>query len=1161
MKTESSLAEIAALKRPLASMGEGAGRCGGGHPARFACRVPASVAYPAMALGAGIANRRRRPWAGLGGALILFGGLLVGGAAEAAKVTSIKGSQAGRYGRLVLTFDTRVPVKTRMSGSVLVIAFSQPSTMVSEHIAAEMPDYVSAVRRDPDGTGLRLALQQPYRLNVQEAGETIFIDLLPNDWSGLPPPLPPEVVADLFRRTQAAEAALRAVKPPVEPKRLALELAHLPTLTRLTLPAPLSAVARFDTAGAATRLTVPGAWRIDDIATRGRLKPAIDALSVEGDAEGTRLLVTPAAGYEIRTFRDEDGVTIDVARKPGPDAKPQVQAEKAPERETATKPDPQKPEQSRTVAEAPRNAGRVASAPQPLVRPSGPGLLFPFRQRPAAALFERAGTATLVFETSEPVTIPAGDRVFEPVGQPVRSGQFVALRFKVPRERLLDLIPAGPDAAPTGWELVAGEGLAASDGLSATRVTGPNGRISLGLRLPHPGGAGWFDLDGERIGVVTGFGPNPAGIPKRQVFVDFELLPSRQGVAVLAKADDLLVRPDIDGVSISREGGMAVSGVAHGAEQPLGAINGLVVERGPWEASRRGSARDLFRDQLAAAADAPRALRGPLRLVLAKSLLANGLGIEAMSALEAASADDPVIATQRDVPLLTVIAQAMMGRVVDARKGLATDLLRGDPEARLWQAYVDALDGRWVAADTAFRETATVLERYPDDLQATLRTAAAEAAVETGDWDSANRQIIAAGARANDRLTQQRLALLRARIDEVTGQTVAALDAYEKLGNTAEAPVSIAARLRGAILGQVSGKLPVDEAIERLETLAQIWHGGDIAPKAIGALAQLYTKAGRWRQAFLTARRADALGPDTPVARSVHDAAQALFDDLFLSEKGKGLSGVEALALYFDFKDFAPVGRRGDEIVRRLADQLVELDLLDPAAELLQHQVDHRLTGPARSGVATRLATIQLMNGMPLKALQVLDATYLPELPEDLRRARTLLRARALSDLSRTDLALETIDEETGADAVRLRADILWTGRRWREAGEAHEALVGEAWRARAPLDDTARTDVLRSAIAYGLAGETLGLERLRAKFAGPMSESVDARSFTLLTQPNAVRTQGFREIAQKATSAETLQAFLAEYRKRYPDTAVPAPVKRDPEARADAPAGGAPPG
>ncbi len=113
--------------------------------------------------------------------------------------------------------------------------------------------------------------------------------------------------------------------------------------------------------------------------------------------------------------------------------------------------------------------------------------------------------------------------------------------------------------------------------------------------------------------------------------------------------------------------------------------------------------------------------------------------------------------------------------------------------------------------------------------------------------------------------------------------------------------------------------------------------------------------------------------------------------------------------------------------------------------------------------------------------------------------------------------------------------------------GEAHEALLGEAWRSGEPLDASARGDVIRAAIAYDLAGEKLGLERLKAKFAGPMAQGPDARTFALLTAEGATRSPGFRAIAARATSAETLSAFLAEYRKRYPDAAVPngAPPER----------------
>lgn len=1114
-----------------------------------------------MGLGAGIATRRRRPWAGLAAASGLAA-LLLAAPAEAAKVTAIKGSQAERYGRIVLTFDGPVPVSARMSGSVLVVAYGERSTSVGERIAAEMPDYVDSVRRDPDGTGLRVALQRPYRLNVQTAGERVFLDLLPEGWTGLPPPLPPEIVAELVRRTQAAEAALRAAAPPVEPKRLALEAAQLPTLSRLSLRLPPAAVARFDQAGAATRLSVAGAWRIDDIAARGRLKPAVESLSVEADPEGARLLVTPAAGYTVRTFRDEDGATLDIVKtKPAALDKPAAEAEPSAQRPAGATVAPApvaKPAQGVPTQVPPAQAAPARAA---IVRPAGPGLVFPFRRQPPAALFERAGIATLVFETAEAVAMPEGEAALTVLAPPRRTGGFVSVRFRVPRERLFDLVPVGSPDAPTGWELVAGESLSASESLSAVRSTQASGRIGVGVRLPNPGGAAWLDLDGERVAVVTGYGPKAAGIPKRQVFVDFELLPSRQGVAVLAKADDLVVRPDIDGVAIGREGGMAVSGVAAPAEVPLGAAGDLVVDRAPWEAARSGDVRTTLRAQFDPIVAAGRPSRGPLRLAFARSLIANGLAAEALGTLAVAAAEDPVLAAQRDVPILTAIAQALMGRDADARRSLAGEALAADPEARLWQGYLDARAGRWSAADTAFRATEAVLDRYPDDLQAMLRVAAAEAAIESGDWDGASRQIATATARGSERATFERLALLRARIDEVTGRTAAALDSYRRLVDTAERPVAAAATLRAVALGRAMDKLTVDEAIERLELLALIWHGDEIEQKAVASLARLYMEAGRWRQAFATARRVDALAPDTPLSRELHDAAQAAFDDLYLGTAGAALSGVEALALYVDFKEFGPIGRRADEIVRRLADRLVELDLLDSAGELLQHQVDHRLAGAARASVAARLATIRMMDEKPLAALQALDATHQPELPEDLRRARALLRARALSDLSRTDLALETIEGETGADSDRLRADILWSGRRWREAGEAHEALVGEAWRLRKPLDDEARADIVRTAIAYGLAGETLGLERLRAKFAGPMADTADARTFALLTQANAVRTPGFRQLAQKASKAETLQAFLQEYRKRYPESAVPEPGKRaaGDGPRADAP--GPPPG
>src|SRR5205823_8962653 len=112
------------------------------------------------------------------------------------------------------------------------------------------------------------------------------------------------------------------------------------------------------------------------------------------------------------------------------------------------------------------------------------------------------------------------------------------------------------------------------------------------------------------------------------------------------------------------------------------------------------------------------------------------------------------------------------------------------------------------------------------------------------------------------------------------------------------------------------------------------------------------------------------------------------FEGLFLGGKADAMPAVESLSLFYDFRDLTPIGRRGDEMIRRLADRLAAIDLLDQAAELLQHQVDHRLQGAARAQVATRLAVIYLMNRKVNRALATLRTTRTADLSDELRNQR-----------------------------------------------------------------------------------------------------------------------------------------------------------------------------
>jgi hypothetical protein len=290
-------------------------------------------------------------------------------------------------------------------------------------------------------------------------------------------------------------------------------------------------------------------------------------------------------------------------------------------------------------------------------------------------------------------------------------------------------------------------------------------------------------------------------------------------------------------------------------------------------------------------------------------------------------------------------------------------------------------------------------------------------------------------------------------------------------------------------------------------------------------------------------RSAVAAHPDSDMTRRIQDEAAATFDALFLNGKGDTLPAVEALALFYDFRELTPIGRRGDEMIRRLADRLVSVDLLDQAAELLQYQVDHRLQGAARAQVATRLAVIYLMNRKSDRALALLRATRTADLAKEMRDQRLLLEARALSDLGRHDLALDVIASKEGRETIRLRSDILWAARRWGQAAEQIELYYGERWKDWQPLNEIERADILRATVGYALAEDALGLNRFREKFAAKMAQTPDARAFEIASAPLGTSGAEFRDIAHAAASTDTLEGFLRDMQARYPDASVLPPA------------------
>jgi tetratricopeptide (TPR) repeat protein len=770
---------------------------------------------------------------------------------------------------------------------------------------------------------------------------------------------------------------------------------------------------------------------------------------------------------------------------------------------------------------------------------------FRFAAPTPAAAFRRGKTLWLVFDTSVPIVTTAlanapGVRNVI-VNRNDDGAAVVRIEFVRPK-------PMNFFAEAANWSLLVGDNVADSaKPLTLSRTGAGEGHSSM--TIPFPGARHMHRIkdpsSGEMLLVVTALGP-ARGLPKGQDFVELRALASMQGVVVQPLADDVSVDVSKDKITIARPGGLLLSSAALSSRDSVNsaALQPELFDAQTWGFDRHANYEERQFDLIARAAAAPDYKRRSARLDLARFYLARGMFAEAKGVLDVVTQDE----RNGDGPtgsILKSVTEVMLGRSHEALKDLSAPDIGDAGVAQIWRAMAYAGQGQCDRADRMFKAAGAAIDALPVELRRRVKLEAMRCAIQVRDFGAASA--ILDDFETLGAATSPLLQLLTGRLQEGLGKDGEALASYRSAAASTDRPIAAQATLRELALRQKLGRIKRPELIASLEELTTVWRGDETEAEALKLLAHAYTEDKRYRDAFHVMRTALLAHPNSDLTQQIHDEAAETFEKLFLSGAGDAMPPIEALGLFYDYRDLTPLGRRGDDMIRRLADRLVSVDLLDQAAELLQHQVDYRLQGAARAQVAAKLATIYLMNRKPDLALAAIQKTRVSDLAGDVRDQRLLLEARAMSEIGRHELALEMIDGMKSAQAQRLRADILWAGKTWRRAAEAIEYLYGARWKEAKPLDAAERMDVLRMAIGYALADETLSLARIRERYGAPMKASVDRHAFEVVTAPIGPGTDEFRAVAATVTSLKTLDAFLEDMRKRYPDetpAAAAAPAK-----------------
>jgi len=1118
-----------------------------------------------------IAGRRPRSWA-LAGLLLILAGLAPAAfvhADEAAPVKlTVRAAPHDGFGRIVFEGPSPVGFTAAIEDGTLVVRFNRPASAALGPIAKRLSDYVTGVPLSIEGPLARIPLKRPVAVRTFSDGAAMVIDLVTvADWPAAnAAPAPPDAPV-----VKATPVAVHVPEKPAAPSPakdgsiggavgtvLPLRIGEHDDHSRLVfdLEKPLA----YDIA------TENGEVRLR-IATRAALGPLpaelparVAALDSTAGENGLIVHIRLPEGGHIKHFRSGAKIVVDVfgpevpasARVPAPT---QAKAAAKPASK-ASAPTPLAPAVAAKSAPAPRRTATLPPAPSLAaapatdlaVSPTAPRVLvtvahaneattlrfaWPKDVDPAAAVFVRAGYLWAVFDRDARLDFGGWPRADGAPESRHPAAGATAFRLKLPDPDLAAVVTRdgndwvatlSADAARPRSPSI--DVRKASDGQPHLFVATDDAGARIALPDPEAGDT-LFVVPLHRPGI---------GIGAERRYAEVSLLATAQGVAIESLADGVTADAGPSGIEIASAHGLNLTSASvRAAEIPTKA--GHIFDFDAWRALPGNADDPRARLQGAVlAASAPE--RNARRLDLARYQFAMGAYAESLGVLDTIAADQPETAEEPEVKALRGAARLQMNDIDGAARDLMSPVLDGERDVAPWRGALAAAQHDWSGALRQFVRGESLFSHYPVALRMQFRLSAAEAALEVGDPSQARVSLESVAALKPSGWAMDRAHWLMGRVYAAFSEFDSADKEWTLAMKGGDPWVRARARYDRATTLLDAGRMSRADAIAQLEKLRFAWRGDTFEYTVLTTLGDLCLAEGDVRKGLESLRRAVTNFPDHPGVDAVAAHARDAFVQFHLGGAAAKTPTLTALALFQEFHDLVPKGPDGDAIIAQLAGRLVEVDLLDRAADLLTDLADHRLKGAAESKARNQLGLVLLMDRKPEKAAEVLDRPLAADADDDTVAARRQLRARALMETGKSADALRALDGDESTEATNIRADLFWRDNDWHQAAAAFDRLTTALDPAKISESD-ARL-VMRQTIALALASDAPGLAAVNERFGKAMATTPFKEGFAILTDSRRLTPDNLRTVMAQVPDTERFGAFLDSYRARLLKSGTP---------------------
>jgi tetratricopeptide (TPR) repeat protein len=1085
-----------------------------------------------------------------------------------AEAIAVRAGAHPGYGRIVFKWSLPVQYTAKIENGALNVSFGEPADTNYNEVTRNLKSYVSGARVSNGGRSVSFPLTGDYGVRSFYTGSFLVVDIVgdaapkaqkePDAQPTAKPAPTPKPAAQ-----PVAQAASRpqSTSVPTSGPDVSVRKGEHPTYTRVVFDwtrKPKYQLGDYE-GQVVVNFAEPARYKLS--AVNQNPDPLVRGMHQNGNS----VVIDVASGSRIKHFYAGTKLVVDVfqdqmAKKAAP-----AQGGSVPDKVVVEAPQKQAPAPAQ-VAQAKKNEEPPApkavpvakvSEPKPIAEPkekveSNPApekmsapeipaafsMRFDFGEPVGAAAFRRAGAVWLVFDKQTEQDI---DSLKNASGDGVKKIE----QIDVPRATVLRIETSSgfnPRPKREGLSWIFEFAKLPIIALQEVNVEAqPHSPAGARLFMPVQEGGLAVPMQDPAVGdnlVVVPVIPLGHGVNTPRSYPQFNILASAQGLVYKLNSDDLRIRTLASGVEVTSASSLKLSdtGKKEVASAKMGGLRGVtrLFDFDKWKVGPFADFRENKREMEKSVAGLKGPRRELARLDLARFYLSHAMGPEALGVLQVMEQSDPDKSNDPEFKALRGVANFAMRRLDEAEKDFEDEAVLEKDEGAFWSAAIKSAKGDLQANAPDMKRLAGVIRPYPPRIKFPMATILTESALSIGDVRQAESYLEVLEAEGLNSSQTDEVKYLRGRTKEISGDRDGAVVVYEEVEQGDHRPSRAKAALAKAELLHKSEKISDKELIESLERLRFAWRGDDFEFNLLRRLGDMYVKTGNYRDGLRTLRQAATYFRTHPKAEEVTQQMIQIFEELYLQSKADSLPPVTAIALYDEFRELTPAGEKGDEMIRKLADRLAAVDLLREAAELLENQVQFRLSGLKKAQVGTRLALVYLASSNPERAIRALKKSSQSDMPEEQVVIRRHLEARALIDMGKEDEAIALLEKDESEDADLLRSEIYWAASDWRNAGLVLKRLaLAKGARSNKPLDEAQARIILNLAVAYTLGANERGVASVRADYGTAMESTTLRDAFRLIAARENAGMLDPRTITQLVKPAENFTSFMTRYTER----------------------------